>query len=298
MDENEFLLEDRIAKIRSINDQYNLLDNAYLSFSGGKDSTILHYLLDLALPGNKIPRVFINTGIEYKDIVGFVKEMVEKDDRFNIINPSQNIKVVLEKYGYPFKSKQHSHNLAIFQNSGMTLTNLRYLGIKESKTKFRCPKSLEYQFSDAFDTKVSDSCCLKLKKEPVKKWSKDNSKSVILTGMRKGEGGKRGSIGCITTAKDGSLTKFHPLLVVDDQWETWFIEKYDIELCKLYYPPFNFKRTGCKGCPFSLDLQKQLEIMKQLLPNEYHQCEVIWKPIYDEYRRINYRLGGDDIGRE
>ena len=40
----------------------NLENNAYISFSGGKDSTILHYLIDLALPNNKIPRVFINTG--------------------------------------------------------------------------------------------------------------------------------------------------------------------------------------------------------------------------------------------
>lgn len=68
MTENEFMLADRIAKIQSINQQFNLENNAYLSFSGGKDSTVLHYLLDEAIPGNKIPRVFINTGIEYKDI--------------------------------------------------------------------------------------------------------------------------------------------------------------------------------------------------------------------------------------
>lgn len=68
MTENEFLLQDRIAKIKSINEQHNLLENSYLSFSGGKDSTILHYLLDEALPGNNIPRVYVNTGIEYKDI--------------------------------------------------------------------------------------------------------------------------------------------------------------------------------------------------------------------------------------
>lgn len=68
MTENEFMLADRIAKIQSINQQFDLENNAYLSFSGGKDSTVLHYLLDEAIPGNKIPRVFINTGIEYKDI--------------------------------------------------------------------------------------------------------------------------------------------------------------------------------------------------------------------------------------
>ena len=67
MTENEFMLADRIAKIQSINQQFDLENNAYLSFSGGKDSTVLHYLLDEAIPGNKIPRVFINTVIEYKD---------------------------------------------------------------------------------------------------------------------------------------------------------------------------------------------------------------------------------------
>lgn len=34
-------------------------DKFYISFSGGKDSTVLHHLIDEAIPGNKIPRVFI-----------------------------------------------------------------------------------------------------------------------------------------------------------------------------------------------------------------------------------------------
>ena len=58
------LLSDRIHVIRQANEKHDLEKNAYLSFSGGKDSTILHYLLDEALPGNRIPRVFLDTGIE------------------------------------------------------------------------------------------------------------------------------------------------------------------------------------------------------------------------------------------
>lgn len=73
MTENEFLLADRIAKIKSINEQYDLEHNAYISFSGGKDSTVLSHLVDEALPGNTIPRVFFNTGIEYKLLVSFVE---------------------------------------------------------------------------------------------------------------------------------------------------------------------------------------------------------------------------------
>lgn len=84
MTEEEFLLKDRIAKIKSINEQYNLLENSYISFSGGKDSTVLSYLIDEALPGNKIPRVFINTGIEYNLILKFVKEKQLADERIYI----------------------------------------------------------------------------------------------------------------------------------------------------------------------------------------------------------------------
>ena len=70
MTENEFILEDRLGVIRDTINKYGE-DNFYLSFSGGKDSTVVHHLL---VPNNKIPRVFSNTGIEYNAIVEFVRE--------------------------------------------------------------------------------------------------------------------------------------------------------------------------------------------------------------------------------
>ena len=73
MTENEFILQDRIGVIRDTIAKYGE-DNFYLSFSGGKDSTVVHHLLDMAVPGNRIPRVFSNTGIEYNAIVEFVRE--------------------------------------------------------------------------------------------------------------------------------------------------------------------------------------------------------------------------------
>lgn len=78
MTEEEFLLQDRIQKIQSMNAKYDLLNNAYISFSGGRDSTVLHYLIDEALPNNQIPRVYINTGIEYKSISSFVERERER----------------------------------------------------------------------------------------------------------------------------------------------------------------------------------------------------------------------------
>lgn len=69
---NEFLLQDRLQKIRQIITKYGE-ENFYLSFSGGKDSTVLSHLIDMALPNNRIPRVYANTGIEYRLILEFVE---------------------------------------------------------------------------------------------------------------------------------------------------------------------------------------------------------------------------------
>lgn len=96
MTENEFILADRIAKIKSVIEKYGE-ENFYISFSGGKDSTVLHHLIDEALPGNRIPRVYSNTGIEYKAIVKFVEELKAEDDRIIIIEPSVPIKKMLKE---------------------------------------------------------------------------------------------------------------------------------------------------------------------------------------------------------
>lgn len=290
----ELTLFDRLNVIRDVNKQHDLEHNAYISFSGGKDSTILHYLIDMALPNNRIPRVYMNTGIEYNDIVAFVKELAEKDDRFVILTPRVPIKPMLEKYGYPFKSKEHS--LRVYQfNKGLNSNYIKkYISgydVKGKKSSFICPKKLLYQFDEIGKYNYSNLCCQKLKKEPAHKWQKENHKSIVITGMRAEEGGNRARLGCIITdTKTGKVKKFHPLIKVDDKWEDEFIKEQKIKLCKLYYEPYNFKRTGCKGCPFALTLQEQLNVMAQFLPNERKQCEIIWKPVYDEYRRLNYRL--------
>lgn len=284
--DNELLLFDRIEVIKETNKKYDLENNAYLSFSGGKDSTVLHYLLDIALPGNQIPRVYIDTGIEYQAIKDFVLELAKTDKRIEIVKPTLPIKATLEKYGYPFKSKEHSGNVELFQNGNMCKNLERYLG----EGNYTCPKVLRYQFTKDVPFKISNRCCSKLKKEPAKKWERKNNRFIAITGMQRSEGGKRQNLQCIMISKDNKHIKFHPLAVVNDDWENWFIKEQKIKLCKLYYEPYNFKRTGCKGCPYNLNLKQDLETMAMLLPNERKQCEIIWHKVYEEYRRLNYRL--------
>lgn len=291
--DNELLLYDRLEVIKTTIKQYGE-ENFYLSFSGGKDSTVLHYLLDVSLPNNQIPRVFINTGIEYKSIVKFVKELAEKDNRIIIINSSVNIKKMLEEKGYPFKSKEHSLRVNQFNKGSNANFIQKYINGYEKDGKpsrYVCPKTLLYQFKERGKYNYSNLCCYEMKKKPVHKWAKENNRSIVITGMRKEEGGNRANIkGCVLTNNQDKVVKFHPLLVISDEFEDWFINKYNIQLCELYYPPYNFKRTGCKGCPFALDLQEVLDKMERYLPQEKAQCEILWKPVYEEYRRLNYRL--------
>lgn len=290
-DEFELLLADRLGVIITANEKYDLEHNAYLSFSGGKDSTVLHRLIDLALPGNRIPRVFINTGIEYNLIWAYVHSIATLDSRFEIVRPSKPIMRMLEEDGYPFKSKEHSMKIHDYRSGIRSPYIQKYM----TGEHFACPKKLRYQFNDDFTLNISNKCCYRLKKEPAKLWEKENHRTIVMTGMQRSEGGQRANIkGCILTDKKGNVIKFHPLLVVNDEWEDMFIEKYKIKLCPLYYPPYNFKRTGCKGCPYALDLQRNLDIMEEFFPKEKAQCEMIWKPVYDEYRRIGYRLRKDE----
>ena len=288
MNENEFILQDRLGVIRDTIHKYGE-ENFYISFSGGKDSTVVHHLVDMALPNNKIPRVFSNTGIEYNAIVEFVREIKRDDSRFVMIQPRKNIKATLEQYGYPFKSKQHSQKVHTYKKNGMTWAIKNYLNEGDKRLFRSCPNILKYQFTDSFMLNVSDLCCKKMKKEPINKWSKENKKPYKILGIMREEGGEREFADCVVFHGD-KLFSFQPLAKVSKEWEEWFIKEYKIPLCKLYYEPYNLERTGCKGCPFALHLQDELDTIQRYFPNERRQCEYIWKPVYEEYRRIGYRL--------
>ena len=292
--DNTFLLEDRLQKIRSINEQHDLEHNAYLSFSGGKDSTILHHLIDEALPGNTIPRVYINTGIEYRMIQQFVRDLQAKDPRVIIYNSGVNLKQMLEDKGYPFKSKEHAKHLSTYQHRGRTKWVKQYLGEEPGHTnpKFMCPPKLTYQFTEDFKIKISHKCCHELKKKPAARYAREAGRSIAITGMRQSEGGTRTLLTC-AIFEENKLKKFHPLAPMSDEWMSWYQREREIVLSLLYYPPYNFQRTGCKGCPFAPELQEELDTMKYLLPEEEKQCEYLWAPVYAEYRRIGYRLRSD-----
>lgn len=258
-EEYQFILEDRIAKIQAVDAQIDLRKNAHISYSGGKDSTALHYLLDMALPNNDIPRIYANTGIEYIEMVKYVKSKAAQDKRFVILNQDKNIRKTLNEFGYPFKSKLHSQKVWRGQNNlrkGKEISDFlkQYIDPDYKSMIQKCPNVLTYQFKEILPFKISDKCCDKLKKALFHRYEEETDRKITITGMRADEGGAREKLTCLTH----NNTKFHPLIVVSDEWEEEFIKRNNIKLCKLYYPPYDFDRTGCKGCPFALTLQQNL----------------------------------------
>lgn len=298
MTENEFLLQDRLQKIQQIIDQYGE-ENFYISFSGGKDSTVLSDLIDRSLPGNNIPRVYANTGIEYQLIYKFVLDKSKKDNRFIIVKPSVNIIDMLKRVGYPFKSKKHSSLLETYQKYKTTENRpgiQHYLHISNDGINWSpqnsCPDKLRFQFTPDYPLKISDRCCDELKKKPLHNWAKKHKKPYTILGIRRAEGGRRHDAKCIVL-KGNKLDVFQPIAPMTNDWIEWYIDTFRVDISDIYKDPYNFDRTGCKGCPFAINLQKELDTLEKHFPNERKQCETIWKPVYDEYRRIGYRLKED-----
>ena len=74
--------------------------NVYVSFSGGKDSTVLLHLVRELYPS--VEAVFVDTGLEYTQIRNFVKTF----DNVTWLRPKMRFDEVISKYGYPLISKE------------------------------------------------------------------------------------------------------------------------------------------------------------------------------------------------
>ena len=120
-------LKDKIRMTqRRIEEWYEHYDgNVYVSFSGGKDSTVLLHLVREMYPD--VPAVFVNTGLEYPEIVKFVKTF----DNVEIIRPKMSFVQVIKKYGYPMFSKEVSECV---YGARKYLTSLRESGMLDRPT--------------------------------------------------------------------------------------------------------------------------------------------------------------------
>ena len=90
----------QISQTRIIEWYTHYKGNVCVSFSGGKDSTVLLHLVRTMFPDVKA--VFSNTGLEYHEIRQFATNQPNVD----VANPSMRFDEVISTYGYPLIGKE------------------------------------------------------------------------------------------------------------------------------------------------------------------------------------------------
>lgn len=80
-------------------------DGVYLSFSGGKDSTVLGHIIREVCGYKNIPFVFVDVPTQYPEL----KQFAMTFDNIVILKPNISFAEVCEKYGFPIISKEVSN---------------------------------------------------------------------------------------------------------------------------------------------------------------------------------------------
>ena len=260
----------------------------YVSFSGGKDSTVLLDLVRRVYPD--VPAVFCDTGLEHPEIRKFVKtkENVEwlypsmwnkhtrKYERCTFVD-------VIRKYGYPVISKEQSAFIEEYRNTrSAKLRNMRINGNKYGRGKI----SKKYQDLINAPFLISDKCCDVMKKHPAKLYEKETGNHPIV-GTMACESDQRKSnwmmYGCNAFSKTRPTSQ--PLSFWTEQDILTYIKEFNIPYAKDVYGDIIEKdgklvttkasRTGCMFCMFGVHLEKEpnrFQRMKVDHPKQYEFC--------------------------
>lgn len=237
--------------------------NVYVSFSGGKDSTVLLHQVRRIYPN--VPAVFVDTGLEYPEIRDFVKTI----DNVIWLKPKMPFTQVIEKYGYPVISKETAQKIREVRGSkSEKLKNKRLYGDEWGNGKL----SEKWKFLINAPFKISDRCCYVMKKEPIKKYEKEAGRGAIVGTMAADSRLREGSYlqhGC-NSFENRPMSTPMAFWLERDVWD--YIKKYGIEYSKIY--DMGYSRTGCMFCMFGLhmDESNRFDRMRKTHPQIYKYC--------------------------
>lgn len=285
---------------------YETDGKCYLSYSGGKDSTVLLSLIkscqELGTVG-KIPAVYSDTGIELgvtNEFVRWIKQNYYPN--LQVIRPEKSFDWILKNEGKPIKSKLKSGFLSQWQkNRTESLTSSLLFGITGTGKKFNKVKIADkdiHMLSSSFSIPASAKCCDYMKKKPFIHYEKENGIKGKIVGIRTSEGGIRETKATERVKNGGKLCEVvthgvinkMPIIDWSDEDVNRYITEYNVPLSKAY-TEFNFHRTGCMCCPYSLKLADDLEYLFAHEPNRY-KASMYW--LKDVYIAQNIKLPFDE----
>ena len=246
--------------------------DVYVSYSGGKDSTVLLDIVKNMF--DDVPAVFCDTGLEYPE----VRELaLRKADV--VLKPEMTFKAVLERYGYPIPSKEQAYFIRQARHSTPRTRELRLRGGSYSVSE-RWTKLLTAPFE------VSEKCCDVMKKKPFREYERETDRKRI-TGMMASESSLRErqymQRGCnaFTDKNPASM----PLAIWTEQDVLQYIVDRGIEYAACYGDIVDDgggklrctreNRTGCMFCMFGIQYDgtpNRFQRMERDYPKQYDYC--------------------------
>ena len=132
-------------------------------------------------------------------------------------------------------------------------------------------------------TLLADRLGYKLIEKPLH-YLLDNNIECMITGLRKSEGGIR-SVKIKTCFDIGNdVASYRPLFWLSNDDESEYIKIFDIKNSDCY-TKYGMKRTGCAGCPYNRNLEKDLKVIEEHEPLLYIACNTIFKESYAYTRK-------------
>lgn len=251
---------------RKIKEWYEEFDGkVYVSFSGGKDSTVLLHIARSLYPD--IPAVFVDTGMEYPEI----REFVKTTDNVTWLKPKMSFYQVLKKYGYPIISKEQACYIDQYRNtSNEALRKKRWEGVGHNKMG-KISEKWKHLVNAPF--KISDRCCYVMKKAPLKSYEAKTKNKPIIGSMA------HESFIRLNNYKKNGCNAFklkrpvsNPISFWSDSdiWE--YIRKFHVNYSDIYNK--GYVRTGCVFCSFGCHMEKEsrFERLKETHPKLYDYC--------------------------
>lgn len=262
----------------------------YVSFSGGKDSTVLLDLVRRIHPA--VPAVFVDTGLEYPEIRDFVKTV----NNVTWLKPEMNFRKVIETYGYPIISKEVSKRISEYHNAerkGKLEKSLAYQelnGIRKSPTGKSSYNKEKYKFLLDADFQISHKCCDIMKKKSTKKYEKETGLTPITAVMAcESENRKTAWLKTGCNTYDSARPISQPMSFWTEQDVLEYINRFGLPYAKIYgdivkdekgkYHTTGAQRTGCMFCMFGAHLEKEPNRFQQMKATHPKQYEFCMKPL-------------------